>query len=114
MYTTTVNVYMKNMLGTYGLTEPSVYKKESEGLFAARDIDDVIKQAIEIERIDNETLYVYLTIEDEDGYVDSDEFHVTTDIKRTTTPSKFVKWPEGKAPDIFAVDWSKSQYSLKP
>lgn len=114
MYVTTIDIYVPNLDGKYGIIEPSTYRKESGSLSNAKDVDDVIKRAIEIEGFDDETLLVQATIENDDGYVDSDECHVKTEITRSTMPSGFIKWPEGKEPDIFAIDWERSSYMMLP
>lgn len=111
MYITSVSIYEKNILGKYD-TEPIGYRKEAETLEDAKDITDILWQAAELDLPDKCTVNVStLTYTDKDEYIDCDDFEIKFDCKRTTEPSKFIKWGD-KKPHIFGIDRAHSRMGL--
>lgn len=118
MYTNQINFYTPNLLGQYYQSEPSTYIKQGNTLDEVKDIDEIIKQAIELERFDDievlcETQIIKHNL-NHDEYIDSDECIIKSNIIRTDGPSKYVQWTKTKLPNIFSIDWRKSRYEIIP
>lgn len=104
-YLTTVQVYVPNLNGDFA-TNPDVrYTKMSESLEEAKDIKDILWQAVELDGLDGIVCIVEVLVEDESGkYIDSDElyFQAATVVRDRTKPSEYVIWGR-KTPHIFSV-----------
>lgn len=115
MYKTTVYFTEQSLDGTFGHSDPSVWgKKNCLTLDDAKDIDGLIKEAIEVEGFGGGTpVLVEMVIEKDGKYVDRDESIMVAKVARTKEPSRFIMWPKWQKPHIFGVDWSMSSYELK-
>ncbi len=107
----TVDIHEKTINGVFD-TEPYTYIKECDTLEQAKNIEDLLWQAAEIEGLDDTECFVVVMIEKNGEYRDTDEFIMVTKLVRTDTPSKFVVWGNMK-PHLFEVDKEKSVLKIE-
>lgn len=105
-YINTVEIYSESVTGGY-TAQPHIYRKTADSLEEAKNLIDLLWQAIEIEELDNQKLYVEAVIEKDGEYVDSETFYIKSHIARTNVPSSFIIWGEQK-PYIFSIDRNRS------
>lgn len=112
-YKLTLKFYEQNINGEYEKKNPHIYVKD---LGLSRDtrenIESLIKQAIEIEDLDNTELMCTRTLHQNDAIVSYNTFFIKSDIQRTTTPSSLIEWPANKTPDIFEINWDVSSFEM--
>ena len=114
---------MKNFKTLFLITEPNIEGKYDSEAYEyilmtdhkpnAIDIQDIIYQACEIERIGSELLLVEMIIEKDGEYHDWDQFEVKIHIELTNELSQYINWNKCKSlPPIYAVDKIKSSIEV--
>ena len=111
MFKTTVDIHEKMLDGSFD-TGAYTYVKECDTFEQAKDIKDLLWQAIEIEGIGDTECFVEVLTEKNGEYLDRDEFVMATKIVRTDVPSKFVVWGDME-PHLFEVDKEKSVLNIE-
>jgi hypothetical protein len=111
MIKATFEFYEKNIVGKFN-DEPSVYVATGN---RKEDIntEDILWQAMEIERFDESEVLVVVEFEEDGVYLDRDEGLMTASIVRTDEPSGWVQWGD-KKPTIFKIDRKRSKITLTP
>lgn len=111
MIKATFEFYEKNIAGKFN-NEPSVYVATGN---RKEDIntEDILWQAVEIERFDESEVLVVVEFEEEGVYLDRDESLMTASIVRTDEPSGWIQWGD-KMPTIFKIDRERSKITLTP
>lgn len=98
--------YEKTLNGSFD-SQPHEYRMETDEFPTAEKLHDLIFQAIEIEGMESDFLLETL-VEENNEYYSSDECVVTSEIVRTSEPSKFIMWGN-RLPHIFTVDKQRSK-----
>lgn len=113
MYVTTCYYYEQNVNGDFGYLDPHAYQIESNKEPTAEELDDLLWQMVEIERIeDGQLLLIEQKIEKDGEYFDYNEAVVRVTVVRTKEPSDFIIW-KNKIPNIFKVDRRLSKYDIE-
>lgn len=113
MYKTDFFIYEKNLSGNYDSIEPHYYVLETEERPTGKNIEDIILQACEIERIPDQKILVDMTIDKDGEYVDHDEEVFEISIFRTNELSDYIDWEKcPNLPPIYKVDREKSKIEL--
>lgn len=106
-----IEIYEEHDNGVFA-GQPHTYVQAAHSVEEAKDIEDVLWQAIEVECLDNMDILVEMTLYNKDGeYIDRDEAVYRTTITRTKQPSAFIVW-RNKMPNIFRIDKENSRLEI--
>ena len=92
----------KDVVGGFN-GQPVEYEVFASTLDELVNYREVLWKAIEIEGLDNTEVLVSVIYEHNGEYHGGDEFVMTTHIRRTKTPSRYIWWGD-KKPHIFSID----------
>ena len=106
-------IYEQNLNGDYKNVEPYEYVMETKTNITGEEINEIIFQACEIERIPDGMIMVDLTMEKDGEWYSHDEGEFEISIVRTDELSDYIDWEKcPKAPPIYKVDKEKSKLNI--
>ena len=113
MYTTSIIFIEENLDGKF-TSHGHEYRVETNDPFSPSNFEDVLFQALEIERIYSGCVLVRISKELDGEYISSDECIVEVSIELTSELSPFIDWRKsGSMPPIYKIDRDKSNYTLR-
>lgn len=113
MYTTSIIFIEENLDGKF-TSEGHEYRVETNEPFSHSSFEDILFQALEIERIYSGCVLVQISKELDGEYISSDECIVEVHIKLTSELSPFIDWSRcGSLPPIYKINRDKSSYVLR-
>lgn len=113
MYKTNFFIYERNLNGDYDKIIPYHYVLETSEYPIGDNINDIIFEACEIERIPDGTIMIDVTTEKDGEWFNHDEAEFEIIIVRTNELSDFIMWDKcPNLPPIYKVDKEKSKIKL--
>ena len=106
-----INITLPDADGVYREDPTFIYTRQGDTAEDVRNIEDLLFQAIEVESLDDITLFVQQFIDRDGVFFDYDEALVTPRITRTNQPSELIIWGD-REPNIFAIDRAKSNLEV--
>lgn len=112
MYITSIIFTEENLAGNF-VSDGHKYRVETNTPFSSTDFENVLYQALEIERIYSGRVFVQITKEKDGQYVSCDETIVKVSVELTSEPSDFIDWSKcPNLPLIYKIDRAKSNYTI--
>lgn len=115
-YTMSINFYEANLNGDFSFSDACGYKVNGTSIEDVKSkFNDIIWEAIEIERWDRQRVLMVQTITQNGNFVDSDEAVINIEkVVHTNKPSVYIAWDKmQRTPDIFSVDRENSKWELE-